>query len=115
MGNKLKDFLFPAKEKNELDSTTIIIKDDTLTKNNNNKRKDVGVASPNIVTPKVFSQVEEIANELLNNRSVIVDLTDTELVEAKRICDFLNGVTFAIDGKVEKVAKLVYLFSPKNN
>ena len=27
MGNKLKDFLFPSKEKNELDSTTIIVKE----------------------------------------------------------------------------------------
>lgn len=111
MGNKLKDFLFPIKEKNELDSTTIIVKE----KNTNENNKNIGVASPNIITPKVFSQVEEIANEMLNGRSVIVDLTDTELTEAKRICDFLNGVTFAINGKVEKVAKLVYLFSPKNN
>ena len=111
MGNKLKDFLFPIKEKKELDSTTIIVKEKSTIDNN----KNIGVASPNIITPKVFSQVEEIANEMLNGRSVIVDLTDTELTEAKRICDFLNGVTFAINGKVEKVAKLVYLFSPKNN
>ncbi|MDY2888863.1 MAG: cell division protein SepF [Candidatus Caccosoma sp.] len=112
MGNKLKDFLFPSKEKNELDSTTIIVKENNKVTNNT---KNIGVNSPNIITPKVFSQVEEIANELLNGRSVIVDLTDTEINEAKRICDFLNGVTFAINGKVEKVAKLVYLFSPKSN
>ena len=69
---------------------------------------------PNIVTPKVFAQVEEVANQLLMGRSVIVDLTSTEINEAKRICDFLNGVSYAINGKVEKIAKLVYLFSPKN-
>ena len=36
------------------------------------------------------------------------------LEEAKRICDFLNGVTFALNGKVEKIAKLVYMFTPNN-
>ena len=69
---------------------------------------------PNIVTPKTFSQVEEISNHLLDGVSVIVDLTSTEISEAKRICDFLNGVTFALNGKVEKIAKLVYMFTPNN-
>ena len=72
-------------------------------------------SSPQIITPKVFSQVESIANEILNGNSVIVDLTSTDLTEAKRICDFLNGVTFAIDGKVEKIARLVYLFAPNKS
>ena len=69
---------------------------------------------PNIVTPKMFAQVEEVANQLLDGRGVIVDLTSTEISEAKRICDFLNGVTFALNGKVEKIAKLVYMFTPNN-
>lgn len=68
--------------------------------------------SPSIITPKIFNQVEGIANTILSGTSVIVDLTSTELSQAKRICDFLNGVTYAINGKVEKIAKLVYLFAP---
>ncbi len=112
MGKKLKDFLFPARGKDELDSTTIVVKKEEL---NDTNTPIMNNTSPNILTPKVFSQVEGVANELLSGRSVIVDLTETELTEAKRICDFLNGVTFALNGKVDKVAKLVYLFSPKND
>ena len=37
---------------------------------------------PNIVTPKMFAQVEEVANQLLDGRGVIVDLTSTEISEA---------------------------------
>ncbi len=66
---------------------------------------------PTIITPKEFYQVEGIANQLLSGKSVIVDLTTTDINIAKRIVDFLNGVTFAMDGKVDKIAKLVYLFS----
>lgn len=111
MSNKFKNFLFPSKENNQLDSTTVVIKKDEI--NNNNEKKQNFSSKPNIFTPKVFSQVEEIAEELLKNKSVIVDLTSTELLEAKRICDFLNGVSFALNGSVEKIAKLVYLFTPK--
>ena len=117
MANKLKDFLFPSKDSNELDSSTIVInKDEQI---NDNVRKSTNnnltSSSPQIITPKVFSQVENISNQILNGHSVIVDLTSTDLSEAKRICDFLNGVTFAINGKVEKIARLVYLFAPKKS
>ena len=111
MANKLKNFLFPVKDKNEFDSTTVVVKKDEIIKP---KTNSVSTNRPNIVTPKTFSQVEEISNQLLDGVSVIVDLTSTEISEAKRICDFLNGVTFALNGKVEKIAKLVYMFTPNN-
>lgn len=113
MSNKLKDFLFPSKGKEEIDSTTVIYTNKEE-KSMNTTQTKFNNSTPNIITPKVFAQVEGIANELLTGRSVIVDLTSTDIVEAKRICDFLNGVTYALNGKVEKVAKLVYLFAPKN-
>lgn len=111
MANKLKDFLFPAKNKNELETTTVIVKKEEII---NPQPTKVMTSRPNIVTPKMFAQVEEVAIQLLDGRSVIVDLTTTEVSEAKRICDFLNGVTFALNGKVEKIAKLVYMFTPNN-
>ena len=114
MGNKFKEFLFPNKEKNNSDDTTIIYKEKEEKTNMNVTMNKQNSSSPNIITPKVFAQVEGIANELLAGKSVIVDLTLTDISEAKRICDFLNGVTFALNGNVEKVAKLVYMFTPKN-
>lgn len=111
MANKLKEFLFPAKNKNEFETTTVIVKKDEII---NPQSSVIKTSRPNIINPKAFSQVEEIADKLLEGQGVIVDLTSTELSEAKRICDFLNGVTFALNGKVEKITKLVYLFTPNN-
>ena len=51
----------------------------------------------------------------MSRQSVIVDLTNTDLTIAKRICDFLNGVCYSLGGNVKKIAKLVYLFSPVTN
>lgn len=112
MANKLKEFLFPSKEKEEFDSTTVVINKKDI-KNDSKSYSAQPNSQPIIYTPKIFSQVEEIANDLLANKSVIVDLTACDLAEAKRICDFLNGVSYSINGKVSKVAKLVYLFSPR--
>lgn len=119
MGNKFKDFLFKSKENNELDTTTIVISKDTLKEekkmNTTTPTNSLNNSQTKIITPQVFSEVEAIANDILNGDSVIVDLTNTDLAEAKRICDFLNGVTFAIGGSVEKIVKLVYLFHPKTH
>lgn len=114
MASKLKDFLFQNKDSNELDSTTIVLNKESHSNSNIKANNVVNKTSTQIITPKVFSQVESIANQILNGCSVIVDLTATDIAEAKRICDFLNGVTFAINGKVEKIARLVYLFNPNN-
>ena len=114
MANKLKDFLFQNKDSNDLESTTIVIKKDDKLLSNQKTNNSVTKPSTQIITPKIFSQVESIANQIINGSSVIVDLTSTDIAEAKRICDFLNGVTFAINGKVEKIARLVYLFAPNN-
>ena len=114
MGNKFKDFLFQNKDSNELDSTTIVLNKENQNIKQSQPNNVVNKTSTQIITPKVFSQVESIANQILNGCSVIVDLTSTDIAEAKRICDFLNGVTFAINGKVEKIARLVYLFKPNN-
>jgi len=107
MAGKLNDFLFPNKEKNELDSTTIVLNNEK-TQVINNKTEN-----PTIFSATSFAQVENLANQLLTGNSIIVDLNTAEITEAKRIVDFLNGVCFAIDGKVEKVARLIYLFSPR--
>ena len=103
--------LFKKKIEEDYILDTIEIKRDEI--NNMNSTQLNTNSKPTIHTPTTFAQVEGISNELLSNRSVIVDLTQTDIDIAKRICDFLNGVTFALNGKVEKVAKLVYLFSPK--
>ena len=103
---------------NELDTATIeisknLVKEEHNLTNQYNNR--VNNSNKNIITPKVFSEVEAIANDLLAGNSMIVDLTSTDIQEAKRICDFLNGVTFAIGGSVEKIVRLVYLFNPKSH
>ena len=107
--DKLKSILKKSNDKYKYDITTIALKDG----NYMNATQYSKANNSTIYKPTTFAQVEEIANVILNHTGVIVDLTTTNLDIAKRICDFLNGVTYALNGEVVKIAKLVYLFSPK--
>ena len=78
MANKLKNFLFPSKEKNEFDSTTIVINKEEVVKMD--KKNTTNTSSkPNIFTPKIFAQVEEIANELFISQAQVSRLEKTAL------------------------------------
>lgn len=70
---------------------------------------------PQIHKPKEFAEVEKLANRLLEGKSIIVSLVDTDKEVSRRICDFLNGVCFALNGYVQKVEKRIYLFSPSKD
>ena len=117
---KLRNFLFPTKENSVFETTTIQEKDQNTPIKNSSatliQQPQVEVkkaieetavsknrANPKIYKPLAFSEVEELANELLNQQTIIVSLLEIEKNEARRICDFLNGVCFALNGEVKKI------------
>ncbi|GAB4457272.1 MAG: hypothetical protein OHK0029_16770 [Armatimonadaceae bacterium] len=61
-----------------------------------------------------FSDTQKVADRLKNGEPQIVNLEKTEPAVAERLIDFLNGVTYALDGCVEKVAEGAYLFTPSH-
>lgn len=64
--------------------------------------------------PQSFEDARVAADGLKEGRQQIVNLERTPLDLAERIIDFLNGVTYALNGFVEKVGDRVYLFAPSN-
>jgi len=68
----------------------------------------------NVVTPHTFNDSTEICSTLLSGKPVIVNLEGFDPDEAQRIMDFISGCLYAIDGKLHKIAKYIFIFSPKN-
>jgi cell division inhibitor SepF len=64
--------------------------------------------------PQSFDDARMAADGLKDGRQQIVNLEKTSPEMAERIIDFLNGVTYALNGFVEKVGDHVYLFAPSN-
>jgi cell division inhibitor SepF len=66
------------------------------------------------VIPKNFNDAQQVADQFKNDLPVILNLqgTDTEL--AKRLIDFSSGLTYALDGGMQKVADKVFMLTPRN-
>lgn len=64
-----------------------------------------------IVRPKIYADVEKIANAAKAGKSVVLDVADTKPALAKRILDFSFGVASALNQNVDKAADRVFVIS----
>jgi cell division inhibitor SepF len=65
-----------------------------------------------IMPAATFDDIQRAADRLKRGEPQIINLESTPQDMAERLIDFLNGVTYALDGCVEKVAEGAYLFTP---
>lgn len=67
-----------------------------------------------LVMPKSFNDAQQVADKFRADVPVILNLqtADTEL--AKRLIDFSSGLTYALDGGMQRVADKVFLLTPRN-
>jgi len=71
-------------------------------------------AKVHVVAPARFGDAQEIANRLMNNQPVIVNLQNADRDLQRRMIDFCSGVTYALAGGMERVADEVFLLTPSN-
>lgn len=64
--------------------------------------------------PKSYSEVQEIADNLLNKRAVVINLQKVDRNQAKRIVDFLSGTVYAVKGDIQKLGESTFLCTPDN-
>ena len=71
-------------------------------------------ASVHLVVPRSFNDAQQIADKFKDNIPVILNLqgADTEL--SKRLIDFASGLTYALEGGMQRVADKVFLLTPSN-
>lgn len=67
-----------------------------------------------LVEPRVYAEAQDIADQLKNRRSVVVNLQRIDREQAKRIVDFLSGTVYAIGGDIQKVGTDIFLCTPDN-
>ena len=64
--------------------------------------------------PSNFNDTSKAADDLRSKKVVILNLENVDKAMARRVVDFLSGCSYALDGKVRKVAQSTYLFCPYN-
>lgn len=67
-----------------------------------------------IIEPKTFDDAQQVANNLRERKSVVINFEHTDAESAKRIIDFISGTTYALNGEIKKVGHNVFLCAPSN-
>jgi cell division inhibitor SepF len=65
-----------------------------------------------LIVPKTFNDAQRIADTLKVGVPVIVNLQSADSDLAKRLIDFASGLTYALDGSMQRVADKVFLLTP---
>ncbi len=71
-------------------------------------------ARVHVVEPKGFNDAEQIGAKFKNDTPVIVNLQNIDRELAKRLIDFVSGLTYGLDGGIQRVAEMVFLLTPAN-
>jgi cell division inhibitor SepF len=82
-------------------------------------RKIEAVPSPataqvHLVLPRSFNDAQQIADKFKQGVPVIVNLQNADQDLSKRLVDFASGLTYALNGSMQRVADKVFLLTPHN-
>lgn len=67
-----------------------------------------------IVEPKSFTEAQSIADKFKQGTPVIMNMASTSPDLAKRLLDFASGLTYGLDGGLQKVSDRVFMLTPHN-
>jgi cell division inhibitor SepF len=64
--------------------------------------------------PRTYNEARTIGEHFREGVPVIMNLTDLDDTDAKRLVDFAAGLIFGLRGSIERVTNKVFLLSPQN-
>jgi cell division inhibitor SepF len=67
-----------------------------------------------LVLPRSFNDAQQIADRFKEGVPVILNLQGSDQDLSKRLIDFASGLTYALDGGMQRVADKVFLLTPRN-
>lgn len=66
-----------------------------------------------MVKPKKLGDAPEIADSLKAGHTVVLNLDDMPDSQARRMLDYIAGVIYAVNGKIERPSDRTFLLTPK--
>jgi cell division inhibitor SepF len=64
--------------------------------------------------PRTYNEARTIGEHFREGTPVIMNLTEMDDNDAKRLVDFAAGLIFGLRGSIERVTQKVFLLSPQN-
>jgi cell division inhibitor SepF len=66
-----------------------------------------------VLEPEAYDQAQAAADYLKTHRPILINLRAAQKDLGKRVVDFLSGVTYALDGHMQRVGEEIFLFTPR--
>ncbi|MCY0917913.1 cell division protein SepF [Streptomyces sp. H27-G5] len=97
----------------------------SITPDRANLEKNAPVIMPKVVSerepyrittlhPRTYNEARTIGEHFREGTPVIMNLTEMDDTDAKRLVDFAAGLVFGLHGSIERVTQKVFLLSPAN-
>lgn len=67
-----------------------------------------------LVKPEEFEDAQDIADNLISKRTVLLNIENLNKDLSRRLIDFLSGVAYAQGGNIKRVANRTYIITPYN-
>lgn len=67
-----------------------------------------------LVLPKSFNDAQQMADRYKDGVPVILNLQGVETDLSRRLIDFASGLTYAMDGGMQRIADKVFMLTPRN-
>jgi cell division inhibitor SepF len=67
-----------------------------------------------LIVPRSFNDAQSIADKFKDAVPVILNLQSTDTELSKRLIDFSSGLTYALNGGMQRIADKVFLLTPRN-
>jgi len=67
-----------------------------------------------LVIPKSFNDAQQVADKFRDGIPVVLNLQSTDSELSKRLIDFTSGLTYGLDGGMQKIAEKVFMLTPRN-
>jgi cell division inhibitor SepF len=77
-------------------------------------RTNGGDVRVHLVHPKSFNDAQQVADRFKDAVPVILNLQGVETDLSKRLIDFASGLTYALDGGMQRIADKVFMLTPRN-
>ena len=75
---------------------------------------DGGDLQVHLVIPRNFNDAQQVADQYKRSVPVILNLQTADHDLSKRMIDFCSGLTYALDGGMQRIAEKMFLLTPRN-
>ena len=78
------------------------------------RARNGGDVRVHLVIPKSFNDAQQVADKFKQSIPVVLNLQNSDNDLAKRLIDFASGLTYALDGGMQRIADKVFMLTPRN-